>query len=346
MADQQYQQQCVQWQWAQWQWAQQQLFQQQLPQQQWAQQQVPQQQVPQQQVPQQQVPQQQLPQQQLTQQQWELQQLDLYYHQQQPIAIVPQGAYNQRSLYVSPTHNTSTTLSQHSGYHHRQSYEARAAEARRQEQQRAANAQVEEQARISQAAILEHRRRAEEAREAAAQKKRDDERIAAQKQLELEHAEAQQAAVAQAAAQKKMQEERAAAQKKLHEERVADEKAREEEWQAYLAEKCEAERKAARKKELRGDRSVLYRHYYEYLTYFPIRKGQRMNQYCMSLLANRKTIGIEPDSDAGLAIQYAKDNWELFLTNKDQDKATKWQKEKLGIIKANAPVTLMANKAG
>jgi hypothetical protein len=315
MADQQYQQQCVQWQWAQWQWAQQQLFQQQLPQQQCVQQQ--------------------LPQQQLTQQQWELQQLDLYYHQQQPIAIVPQGAYNQRSLYVSPTHNTSTTLSQHSGYHHRQSYEARAAEARRQEQQRAANAQVEEQARISQAAILEHRRRAEEAREAAAQKK-----------LELEHAEAQQAAVAQAAAQKKMQEERVAAQKKLHEERVADEKAREEEWQAYLAEKCEAERKAARKKELRGDRSVLYRHYYEFLTYFPLRKGQRMNQYCMSLLANRKTIGIEPDSDAGLAIQYAKDNWELFLTNKDQDKATKWQKEKLGIIKANAPVTLMANKAG
>jgi phage repressor protein C with HTH and peptisase S24 domain len=157
-----------------------------------------------------------------------------------------------------------------------------------------------------------------------------------------------------AAAQMKLEEERVAAQKELYEQLRVEQKKREEEqaaaqtaWEEQLRAvqeaKLERERKAARKERLRRDPSALYRHYYEYLEFFPIPKGERMNEYCMTLLANRKTIGIEPDSDAGLAIQYAKDHWEFYLTNKDQDKAIEWQKEKLAELKADAPVTSIAN---
>jgi hypothetical protein len=237
----------------------------------------------------------------------------------------------------------------------KQHNEARAAEARRQEQQKAAGAQRAEQARAQQAGLMESRRQAQRAiidaenkkraaaaqaklakEHAAAQKELYEQRLAAQKQLAREHA----------VAQEKFAEEQAAAQRTIIEERAAAQKACEEQLRAHHEAKLEAERKAARKEELRKDPSTLYRHYYEYITYFPIPKGERMNSYCMTLLANRKTIGIEPDSDTGLAIQYAKDHWQFFLTNKDQYKATEWQKEKLEKLKADAPVTSMTNKAG
>jgi hypothetical protein len=96
--------------------------------------------------------------------------------------------------------------------------------------------------------------------------------------------------------------------------------------------KLEHERKLCRREQLRRDPSALYRHYNEYLEFFPLSKGEYRSQYHNNLLANR-CMPIELDSDLSLAIQYAKDNWELFLQYpKGVEEATKWQKEKLGMI--------------
>jgi flagellar biosynthesis GTPase FlhF len=93
------------------------------------------------------------------------------------------------------------------------------------------------------------------------------------------------------------------------------------------------ERKYLRKEQLRKDPSALYRHYNEYVEYFPLGEGEYKSQYLNSLLANRP-MPAESKSDLGLAIQYAKDNWELFLvsTKTQREEAADWQRKKLADI--------------
>lgn len=196
--------------------------------------------------------------------------------------------------------------------------------------------------------LKEEESRAEQQK--AAEAYRVKQQKAKERAQELSRRETQQAIIdaenqrRQAATRKKLEEMQAVAQKKLEQQAAAQkawEDAQAEKFRIAQEAKLELERKARRKEELKKDPASLYRDYYEDLEYFPIPKGERPNGYMITLLANRRTIGIAPDSDAGLAIQYAKDNWGLYLTNRDFDDALKWQKEKLAKLKADAPVDQM-----
>jgi hypothetical protein len=99
--------------------------------------------------------------------------------------------------------------------------------------------------------------------------------------------------------------------------------------------KLERERRFLRKEQLRKDPSALYRHYDEYLEYFPLAKDEYRSQYHNNLLANRR-MPSDPDNELGLAIRYAKDNWELFLLHpRSEPDAIGWQKVKLANIAAD-----------
>ncbi|KAF3052352.1 hypothetical protein E8E11_010606 [Didymella keratinophila] len=74
-------------------------------------------------------------------------------------------------------------------------------------------------------------------------------------------------------------------------------------------ERREREKRAKRRAELKKDPSANYRYYKEYLEYFPLARGERPNDYLLGLLANQ-SMPAEPTSDMGLAVQYARANWE------------------------------------
>ncbi|KZM28765.1 uncharacterized protein EKO05_0000907 [Ascochyta rabiei] len=71
-----------------------------------------------------------------------------------------------------------------------------------------------------------------------------------------------------------------------------------------------------RRKELKSDGNALYHSYNEFLWYFPLGRGERSNIYLAGLLANQ-SMPAEPNSDRGLAIQYAKKNWQCYWELKD-----------------------------
>lgn len=77
-------------------------------------------------------------------------------------------------------------------------------------------------------------------------------------------------------------------------------------------ERLEQERRVLRKAELHKDPNVLYRHYHEYLEYFPLEPGQRKDPYLSSLLASR-AMPSDPDSEEGLAVAYAKEHWHYYM---------------------------------
>ncbi|OAL47562.1 hypothetical protein IQ07DRAFT_120628 [Pyrenochaeta sp. DS3sAY3a] len=77
-------------------------------------------------------------------------------------------------------------------------------------------------------------------------------------------------------------------------------------------ERLEQERRVLRKAELRKDPNVLYRHYHEYIEYFPLEPGQRKDPYLSSLLAGR-AMPSDPDSEEGLAVAYAREHWEDYM---------------------------------
>lgn len=80
--------------------------------------------------------------------------------------------------------------------------------------------------------------------------------------------------------------------------------------------KQRAEAFKIRREELRKDTSAIYHRYNEVLEYLPPSRGERPNPYLASLLANQ-TMPIEPTSDRGIAIAYAKKHWENFWELKD-----------------------------
>jgi hypothetical protein len=61
--------------------------------------------------------------------------------------------------------------------------------------------------------------------------------------------------------------------------------------------------------ELRNDPSALFRHYNEYMTHFPVPRGDRANPYHLGLLANQE-IPDDRESERAVAITYAKAHWE------------------------------------
>jgi hypothetical protein len=143
----------------------------------------------------------------------------------------------------------------------------------------------------------------------------------------------QQQEIARAAAAKRLQEEQARLENEQRRTQAQEQqeilREEAERQRAAQEEKHERENKLIRKEQLRKDRSALYRHYNVYLEYFPLGHGERRNPYLNNLLANR-SMPIVSDSDLGLAIQYAKDNWEYYLEfPRDAKRATQWQKEKL-----------------
>ena len=75
-----------------------------------------------------------------------------------------------------------------------------------------------------------------------------------------------------------------------------------------LGRSIEREKRAKCKVKLKRDPSANYRHYKEYLEYFPLARGERPNDYVLGLLANQP-LPAEPMSDMGLAVQYAKKHW-------------------------------------
>ncbi|KAF9693409.1 hypothetical protein EKO04_008856 [Ascochyta lentis] len=71
-----------------------------------------------------------------------------------------------------------------------------------------------------------------------------------------------------------------------------------------------------RRRELKSEPSALYHSYNEFLWYFPLNRGERPNTYLAGLLANQ-SVPAEPNSDRGLAIQYAKKSWQNYWELKD-----------------------------
>lgn len=99
----------------------------------------------------------------------------------------------------------------------------------------------------------------------------------------------------------------------------------------------EREKRRVRKVQLKHDPSALYRHYLEYIRFFPpdYQGGEDRNLYLEKLLANRTIPKHDPECDLALAISYAKENWEMSLQHpRDVADAAKWQKEKLAKIAA------------
>jgi hypothetical protein len=191
--------------------------------------------------------------------------------------------------------------------------------------QQALQAQQAQQARLAQQAQQQKdaqaRAQQEQARLHQQHKEAEQRRIKNQEQLaraaEVERRRQQQAILVEVNRRLQFEEN----QKRLKEE--ADELL------IAKAQRLERERKSLRKEQLRKDPSALYRHYNEYLRYFPLEYDQRRSQYHNNLLANR-TMTAEANTNLDLAIQFAKDNWQWYLMfPKDADKATAWQKEKL-----------------
>lgn len=205
--------------------------------------------------------------------------------------------------------------------------EARKAEQRKNELARLKALADEQEKKNKAAAAKAQAEQAEKSRLAAIE--------LAEKEKQKQIQEAAAAAMAQAAKEKAEHERQVRIVEAEKKKRLAAEQKawREEEarkvWLAQEARR-EAERKILRQEQLRKDPSALYRHYREYLQFYPVRSQDgRTNTYLWKLLANRSTPADETE-ELAQAIHYAKDNWQLFLEYpRDVEKAAKWQKEAL-----------------
>jgi hypothetical protein len=153
-----------------------------------------------------------------------------------------------------------------------------------------------------------------------AQKKKENDAFAAKAAANV----ANHAAAAAAAEEKRKQ---AADQKRQYEENQA----RIVEYNAQIeiarAAALERERNDIRRDQLRKDHSVLYRHYPEYLDFFPLPAGEDKDPYLKKLLANNP-IPYKTAEDYVLAVKYAKEHWSLFLEYpRDMVYAAAWQRE-------------------
>jgi hypothetical protein len=186
------------------------------------------------------------------------------------------------------------------------------------QQQKDAEARAQEQ-KTMQALLAQQQKDAEARRIAQQQKDAEARRINQQQEI------------ARVAAVKRLQEENT----RLDNEQQEFWREQAEQQRVAQEQRLERERKLIRKEQLRKDPSALYRHYNEYLEFFPLGRGERRSPYLNNLLANRP-MPTPPDSALGLAIQYAKDNWETYLEYpRDTSRATEWQKEKLGMFTAD-----------
>jgi hypothetical protein len=210
--------------------------------------------------------------------------------------------------------------------------QARAVRQQREAQARAVQQQKEEQARAVQ------QQKEEEALQARRQKEAQEQRLKRQQEIdraaEAEKYRKRQAALAEESRKRQAQEHQRRLQEEAEYRRVAQ------------AQKLKRERKLVRKEQLRKDPSALYRHYNEYLSYFPLEYDQRRSNYHNNLLANR-TMTADANTDLDLAIQFAKEHWQWYLVfPKDADRATTWQKEKLATVAAlQQPVIATGVKA-
>lgn len=103
--------------------------------------------------------------------------------------------------------------------------------------------------------------------------------------------------------------------------------------------RIEKEYKIQRKEQLRKDPTALYRHYLEYMEFFPPGPGQYRNQYLGSLLANR-SMPLDLESDQAMAITFAKEHWSCFYSSpKDTAYCAKKQREVLAKQSATAAST-------
>ncbi len=100
--------------------------------------------------------------------------------------------------------------------------------------------------------------------------------------------------------------------------------------QIRLAEeqRLDKERRVMRKEALRRDPSALFRHYHEYLEYYPLAIGESKNPYHTKLLANQRMPSDEK-CDLAVAITYAKEHWDIYLEYpRDIKIAVEYAKEK------------------
>jgi hypothetical protein len=141
----------------------------------------------------------------------------------------------------------------------------------------------------------------------AAQRKAQELREVAQRQAD-ETARAHEAL----ALQRKKAYADAQAKKAQDEMNAAWQRSQQEMYHWQQEQRLESERKANRKEELRNDRSALFRHYHEYIEHFPLLPGEQKSPYHVGLLANRH-MPADKNCDLALAIQFAKDNWSLYM---------------------------------
>jgi hypothetical protein len=186
------------------------------------------------------------------------------------------------------------------------------------------NAQFQQQKEAQARAIQQQRE--EQALQARRQKEAQEQRLKRQQEAvraaEAEKYRKRQAALVEESRKRQAQEYQRRLEEEAEYHRVAH------------AKKLERERKLVRKEQLRKDPSALYRHYNEYLSYFPLERDQRRSNYHNNLLANR-AMTADANTNLDLAIQFAKDHWQWYLVfPQDADSATTWQKEKLAIVAA------------
>ena len=87
--------------------------------------------------------------------------------------------------------------------------------------------------------------------------------------------------------------------------------------------------------EIRRDSSALFRHYDEYLEYYPLGVGERRSQYHSRLLANQR-MPMDPDTDLAIAVAYAKKHWDIYMEYpRDVQRAVGYAKEDAAKAKAD-----------
>jgi hypothetical protein len=114
-----------------------------------------------------------------------------------------------------------------------------------------------------------------------------------------------------AAAHRQRQAENYAEQQRAHAAHLAEYQRVHAAQLAAQAASLQREKDAARKEELWHDPSALYRHYLEYIKFFPPGPGEEPNPYHMRLLANRP-IYESGDPEYNDAIRLAKEQWDCY----------------------------------
>jgi hypothetical protein len=147
-----------------------------------------------------------------------------------------------------------------------------------------------------------------------------------QAQLRREHAEAKRAKDEKRHQQ--AEQARRAEAARLQQSRLEEQQRLERESQEW-AERLQRERHYIRREQLRHNPSANFRYYDEKLKYFPLQPGEKKNPYMTTLLANRP-MPQKGEEELALAIQYAHDNWDLYLVfPKDVSCAARLQREKM-----------------